>query len=61
VLEVREIASQGAGLALSGSVRGEPFDPARHEAQPEVKAVTRHELSVRPLGKQWVAEVVFDV
>jgi SHS2 domain-containing protein len=61
LLEVGEIASPGAGLELAGAVRGEPFDPARHEAQPEVKAVTRHDLSVRRHGEQWVAQVIFDV
>lgn len=61
VVEVREIASHGTGLTLAGSVWGERFDPSRHETQPEVKAVTRHDLSVRQNGRQWVAQVVFDV
>ncbi|MBI3982775.1 MAG: archease [Gemmatimonadetes bacterium] len=49
------------GPSVAGRVRGEPFDPRRHDAQPEIKAVTRHALSVRQTGGQWIATVVFDV
>lgn len=44
-----------------GRTIGEPFDPDRHEHQPEVKAVTRHGLTVEPEGRGWRAEIVFDV
>ena len=42
-------------------VRGESLDPERHEHQPEVKAVTRHDLVVEQRQGRWLAEVVFDV
>jgi SHS2 domain-containing protein len=42
-------------------VAGEPYDPARHEHQPEVKAVTRHGLRVERRADTWYTEVVFDV
>lgn len=56
-LTVDEVAPNAA----RGRVLGERFDPARHEPQPEVKAVTRHRLVVEPSAHGWRAEVVFDV
>lgn len=46
---------------LVARVRGEGLDAKRHEHQPEVKAVTRHDLVVERRGDSWYAEVVFDV
>ncbi len=46
---------------LAPRVLGEVYDPARHEHQPEVKAVTRHGLVVEQRDDGWYAEVVFDV
>ena len=40
---------------------GETFDPARHEARGEIKAVTHHGLVVRREGRGWLAEVIFDL
>ena len=42
-------------------VAGEPFDPARHHAQREVKAVTYHGAEVRKEAEELVATVIFDV
>jgi SHS2 domain-containing protein len=47
--------------SLEATVAGERFDPSRHETQPEVKAVTRHELVVEQTEGRWRAEVLFDV
>jgi SHS2 domain-containing protein len=46
---------------LTGTVQGEHLDHARHQQEPEVKAVTRHELVVRKTDAGWYAEVLFDV
>ncbi len=46
---------------LVARVRGEALDAKRHEHQPEVKAVTRHDLVVENRKGRWYAEVVFDV
>lgn len=46
---------------VTATVVGEAFDPGRHEAQPEVKAVTRHGLFVVERDGRWEAEVVFDL
>jgi protein archease len=48
-------------LALRGRLVGEPFDPARHETQPEIKALTRHGLTATRAGDGWHAELLFDV
>jgi SHS2 domain-containing protein len=42
-------------------ILGETYDAARHEHQPEVKAVTRHGLTVERRTDGWYAQVVFDV
>ena len=42
-------------------VSGEPFDPARHHALREVKAVTYHGAAVVPDGDGYRATIVFDV
>ncbi len=46
---------------VCGRVRGERFDPRRHERYGEVKAVTHHELAVTRSGAGWQARVIFDV
>jgi SHS2 domain-containing protein len=46
---------------LVARIAGEEIDPERHEHQPEVKAVTRHDFVVESRGGRWYAEVVFDV
>ena len=40
---------------------GEPLDPARHELDTEVKAVTYHQLSVVCDAGRWMARVILDV
>lgn len=49
-----------ATVTASG-IAGEPYDPARHRAQREVKAVTRHGASVRADEAGYHAIIVFDV
>ncbi len=57
-LELNELAR----AKLAGTVHGEPFDPSRHETQPEVKAVTRHQLAAEAIDSGgWRAEIVFDL
>ncbi len=45
--------------ALVASLRGEPFDPARHVAHVDVKAVTFHELEFDPSRGR--ARVIVDI
>jgi len=46
---------------LEGKVAGEPFDPAKHRMNTEIKAVTYHQATVREAPKEWTARVIFDV
>lgn len=49
------------GLSLSAEVGGEPMDRDRHILDHEVKAVTRHGLSLEAQSGGWVAEVILDI
>ena len=46
---------------VTGIVRGEPIDPARHEIDAEIKAITYHGLKVELGENGWLAEVIVDV
>jgi len=60
-LEIDQLTQPPEPPSLRGRVLGEWFDPARHETQPEIKAVTRHGLAAEPTPEGWRAEVLFDV
>jgi SHS2 domain-containing protein len=60
-LEPRLEQRPDGGWKLHDSARGEPFDPARHDATVEPKAATFTGLSVRLEAGGWVAECVVDV
>ncbi len=60
-LEIDTLAQPPEPPSVRGRVVGEPFDPARHETQPEIKAVTRHGLAAEPTPHGWRAELLFDV
>ena len=47
--------------SLRGTVRGDVFDPTRHAQGREVKAITRHRLSVRQEAGGWRGEVIVDI
>jgi SHS2 domain-containing protein len=46
---------------LRGRVLGSTFDPSRHVQGREVKAITRHRLSVSQQDGLWRAEVIVDI
>ena len=46
---------------VTAEVRGETFDPDRHEIGAEIKAVTYHLLSVTRDGDGWCGTVVLDI
>ncbi len=46
---------------LTATAWGEPCDETRHQLEHEVKAVTYHSLSVRPVDGEWLAEVILDI
>jgi SHS2 domain-containing protein len=49
------------GRALQGTLGGEPLDRDRHLLDHEVKAATRHGLSLRHENGGWVAEIILDI
>ena len=49
------------GAGLTATARGEPVDPARHEIDTEIKAITYHGLNVAHKEEVWSAEVIVDV
>jgi SHS2 domain-containing protein len=46
---------------LDATIGGEPIDRGRHVLDHEVKAATRHELSLRQVDGGLVAEVIVDI
>ena len=46
---------------LEGRVSGEPFNPARHRINTEIKAVTYHQATVKEERGVWQGRVIFDV
>ncbi len=53
------VALSGRGLSATG--RGEPYDPARHQLDHEVKAITYHGLDVREVDQGWEGVVIVDI
>jgi SHS2 domain-containing protein len=49
------------GSTLSATCRGEPMDPARHQMDHEVKAITYHGLRIIQEDNGWLAEVIVDI
>lgn len=47
--------------SLRAILKGERFDPKRHEPGEEIKAVTYHGAKFERTGEGWVAEVLFDI
>ncbi len=46
---------------LTATIGGEPIDRGRHILDHEVKAATRHGLSLKKEPQGWVAEVIVDI
>ena len=55
--DLEEVTPKG----LRGQLRGDTFDPSRHEQGREVKAITRHMLEVREDRGMWHAQVIVDI
>ncbi|HZZ78408.1 MAG TPA: archease [Gemmataceae bacterium] len=52
---------QVTNTGLTATAWGEPLDPARHNLEHEVKAITYHHLRVEKVGAEWLAEVIVDI
>jgi SHS2 domain-containing protein len=52
---------QVSDTEVLAEIRGETYDPARHDIRAEVKAVTYHQLKVAGEGDAWVGTVILDL
>lgn len=50
-----------SGERIVASLRGEDFDPDRHERKLLVKAATYHNLRLEKADGRWQAEIIFDI
>lgn len=57
----RDFAVRFRGGRLEATAHGEPFDATHHRLAHEVKAVTRHGLTVQATAEGWEATFVVDV
>jgi SHS2 domain-containing protein len=46
---------------IKATIRGEEFDPGRHESRLLIKAATYHRLSMEKVDDHWEVEVIFDI
>lgn len=46
---------------VQAEVRGEKFDPDRHEIRREIRSVIPHQCRMEKTGDQWTAQVTFEV
>jgi SHS2 domain-containing protein len=46
---------------IRGEVRGEKFDPDRHEIQREIRAVSPQQGRMEKTGNQWTAQVILEL
>lgn len=46
---------------LKANVKGEEFDPERHERKLLIKAATYHRLKVEKVRDIWEADIIFDI
>lgn len=46
---------------LNGIIKGEEFDPGKHELALDIKAVTYHNLNIVRVNDKFIADIVFDI
>lgn len=50
-----------SGNEITATIKGEEFDPGRHEGKLLIKAATYHRLKLEKRGDFWEIEVIFDI
>ena len=55
--EIREMK----GPSVRAEVRGEKFDPDRHEIQREIRSVVAHQCRMGKTGDQWTGQATFEL
>ncbi|MFP4228977.1 MAG: archease [Salinivenus sp.] len=53
--------TEGEGLTLTATARGESIDPARHTVHTEIKAITFHGMEIHETTDGWAVQVIFDL
>lgn len=56
-----QVTLEEQACRLTATIGGEPIDRQRHILDHEVKAATRHGISLRKEPQGWVAEVIVDI
>ena len=46
---------------VCAEVRGEKFDPDRHEIQQDIRSVVYHQCRMTKTGSQWTAQLIFEI
>lgn len=46
---------------VKGKLKGEQFDPERHDLELDIKAATYHNLKIQRVNDRFIAEIVFDI
>jgi len=46
---------------IRATIKGEEFDPGRHEGKLLIKAATYHRLKIEKKGNLWEIEIIFDI
>lgn len=46
---------------VRAEVKGEKFDPDRHDIRREIRSVFQHQCRMEKTGEQWTARIVFEV
>jgi SHS2 domain-containing protein len=57
----RDVSVEEVADGLRVKLKGERFDPRRHNFRGEIKAITYHQLAVERLADGWHARLIFDV
>lgn len=52
---------ENRGYKLKAELKGERFNPKKHEIKTEIKAVTYHEMLIEERDNVWVAQVLCDI
>lgn len=58
---VEYVKKEGEEYVFRATCSGEQFDPEKHEARTEVKAVTYSLMEVRPIASGWILRFVLDI
>jgi len=59
--EVEKIAARNGEVHLEAKAHGGLFEPGRHPAKVEIKAVTYHRMEVTATGKEYVVRYILDL